>query len=346
MAKLTITVINYNSQGYIKRCLESILEQTFEDFEVIFIDNASKEREDIKFMKDNYGAHAKITIVENQNNRGYAHAANQGIELALNRGSKYVSIVNPDIIFEPDYYEKVINKMDAFPEASSITGKIYKYDFANDTKTNIIDSTGLFAYKNRRIVDEGQGTIDEGQFNQEKEVFGVSGACPVYRIEALEHVKIMDQYFDEDFFMYKEDTDLAWRFLLYGWKNLYIPDAIAHHGRGTGVYPRFSTREIIKNRKNLNKFQKQLSFRNQHIMQTKNEMWGNYIHHFFPILTRKILTPIYMTFFEPYLWKSYLQYLNTLPNTYKKRKIIMANKALTPKEMRKWFKSTSKRKAS
>ena len=139
----------------------------------------------------------------------------------------------------------------------------------------------------------------------------------------------------------KEDVDLAWRLQIYGWKSLYYPKAIAHHGRGTGVHRRFFNKELLKVRDRLSKFQKHHSFRNQHLMQAKNEFFINFLRDFFPIMGRKILMLIYITFKEPYLWKSYKEYLKLLPKILKKRKIIMKNKKTSAKKMRKYFKKQS-----
>ena len=334
-------VINHNSTDYLRNCTESLLAQSYENLEVIFIDNNSTGRDGLKLMHDTYDDNPRVTIIANTENKGYGKAANQGIRMALGRNAEFVSIVNPDIIFTEEYFTKILGRMNKDGKIASMTGKVYKYDFINEKPTDIIDSVGLFAYRNRRIIDDGQGMVDTGQFDKEKEVFGVSGACPIYRLDALEHVKVLEEYFDEDFFMYKEDTDLAWRFLLYGWKSLYYPEAVAYHGRGTGIQPRFSTKEILKNRKNLSRFQKKHAFRNQLAMQSKNDLWGNVGKDIFPIILRKTMLPFFMTFVEPYLWASYVDYLKLLPKIKKKRKIILANKVLSAKEMQKWFKDQS-----
>lgn len=340
MAKLTIVVINYNSFPFLKTFLGSVLNQSYQDFSLVFIDNASPEKDALDFMHQNFDSDERVSIIANTTNKGYSKAANQGIRIALGKGSEFVCIANPDMIFELDYFEKLIGRMRYLPRAAALTGKIYKYDYKNDKPTNVIDTVGLFAFRNRRVIDEGQGVIDEGQFGEEKEVFGVSGACPLYRLSALEDIKVLDEYFDEDFFMYKEDVDLSWRFLLYGWKSIYCPEAVAYHGRGTGVYPRFRTMEIIQNRKHLSRFQKKLSFRNQHLVQSKNELNANFFHDFFPIVLRKLMAPVYITIFEPYLWGAYIEYFKLLPRIRKKRKIIMQNKKISPKEMEKWFHQT------
>jgi len=336
-AKLVVVIIHYNTPDFLKTCMKSVIGQSYEELEVVFIDNASPDRSGLDYMHSQFDGNNKVTIISNSDNKGYARAGNQGIKIAISREAEFVSIVNPDIIFTADYFEKIIARMKKLSKVASAIGKVYKYDFNNDKPTDIIDTTGLLAYKNRRIVDRGQGVIDEGHFNEEEEVFGVSGACPVYRIKALEDVKVLDEYFDEDFFMYKEDVDLSWRFLLYGWKNLYFPEAVAYHGRGTGTGKKNSILEIVGNRKNLSQFQKKFSFQNQLLMVKKNYLWGNFFKNFYKILPVTLATPFYVIFKEPFLLGSYISYLKKLPRILRKRAIIMKNKKVTAKEMNKWF---------
>lgn len=341
--KVCIVIIHYNTPEYLKTCLDAIFKQTYMNLDVIFIDNDSPDKKGLEFVEEEYGDRKRLKIVANKENIGYAKAANQGIKMAIENDSPadYVVITNPDIIYTPEYFERVVGRAEQDKKIAAITGKVLKYDFEGKKPTNIVDTVGLFAYRNRRIIDDGQGLLDEGQFNEEKEVFGVSGACPMYRREALEDVKIFDEYLDEDFFMYKEDVDISWRFLLYGWKNLYHPKALAYHGRGTGINKRFFNKDVLSNRKKLSKFQKTYSFKNQKLMERKNELWGNFFRDFFPIMGKKIGLIIYITFREPYLWRSYLQHLKQLPSTLKKRKVIMAKKRVSAKDMQKWFKKQS-----
>ncbi|MFH1284680.1 MAG: glycosyltransferase family 2 protein [Candidatus Peregrinibacteria bacterium] len=338
--KVSVTIIHYNTPQYLKTCLDSIFAQTYKNIDVIFIDNNSPDKSGLNFVKREYKDKKNLRIIPNAINTGYAPAANQGIRLAIEcqNPADYVVITNPDIIYTKTYFEKAISRIEKDPDLAAITGKVYKYDFDSKKPTKIIDTVGLLAYKNRRVVDRGQGAQDTGQFDKEEEVFGISGACPLYRREALEDVKVLGEYFDEDFFMYKEDVDLSWRFLLYGWKSLYYPKAIAYHGRGTGVFKRFSTAQAMAHRGKLSKFQKKYSFRNQRLMQTKNELPGTFFANFGTIMLRKILTPIYITFREPYLWRSYIDYLKLLPRALKKRRVIMKNRRISTSEMKKWFK--------
>ncbi len=342
--KVAIIIIHYNTPQYVEKCLDAIFAQTCENIEVIFIDNNSPEKEGLEIVKEKYADEKRLKIVANDENLGYAKGANQGIKMAIERENPadYVVITNPDIIYTPTYFEEIIERAEKDKKIAGITGKVFKYDFDRDAKTNIIDTVGIFAYKNRRFIDDGQGLLDEGQFEEEKEIFGVSGACPMYRREALEDVKIFDEYMDEDFFMYKEDVDLSWRFLLFGWKNLFYPKAVAYHGRGTGIYRRFFNKDVLKNRAKLSKFQKTYSYKNQHLMEKKNELWGNFFRDFFPIMLKKLGLAFYITVKEPFLWKSYFQHLKQLPKILKKRKEIMARKKVKAKDMQKWFQKQSK----
>ncbi len=327
---VSIVIINYNTKKYLESCIQSLLEQTWPEYEIIFLDNDSSDGS-FEFVSEKY---PHVTAIKNAKNLGYASAGNQGIKLAK---GKYVMTINPDIIFEKDYVEHCVRKMEEDKRIGAIGGKIYKYNYENNHKTSFIDTVGIFCYRNRRFIDDGQGLEDKGQFDDEKEVFGVSGACPVYRKEALEEVKYKDEYFDENFFMYKEDIDLSWRLRLAGWKCWYLPSAIANHGRGTGVLKRFTHMEVAKNRSRLNKNQKYFSFRNQRLTQLKNELAGNFIKDFFPILWKEILIKGYVIFREPYLIKAWFDLIGKVPSTLKKRADIMKKRKVDSKEMDRWL---------
>ena len=216
---------------------------------------------------------------------------------------------------------------------------VLKYDFENHKPTKIIDTVGLCISRGGRTKDSGQGHEDKGQFDEEKEVFGISGACPLYRREALEDAKYKDEYFDEDFFMYKEDVDLSWRLQLLGYKFLYYPKALAFHGRGTGVIKRDSVRETFKNRKRLSKFQRTYSFRNHHLMLFKNLTPWNYIKNFFHLATRNTASLIYALVYEPFVLKSLVEYFKLLPKMARKRRHLMKKKRAKSSRINRFMKA-------
>lgn len=323
---LSIVIINYNTKHLLDGCIKSLLAQTYKSLEIIFIDNKSEDGS-CAFVQENF---KEVIAVCNTDNIGYAPAGNQGIKLGK---GEYIMLMNPDILFEPDYIEKCIKQMEKDQKIAAICGKIYKYDFQKNEKTKFIDTVGLFCFRNRRVIDDGQGLKDKGQFDEEKYVFGISGACPIYRKKALEDVKIFNEYLDDDFFMYKEDVDISWRFLLFGWKSFYLPTAHAYHGRGTGVLKRFTHMEVAKNRSKLNAFQKSYSYKNQRLMQVKNELWPGVLQDFFPMLWKEILITGYIFLREPYLLKWWWEMMKQMPHAVKKRKEIMKRKRVQWKDI-------------
>ncbi|MFH1720649.1 MAG: glycosyltransferase family 2 protein [Patescibacteria group bacterium] len=324
---ISIIIIHYKTKRLLKPCIEALLKQTYADKELIFIDNDSQDGSP-EYMRENW---PEVKVVANTFNTGYAGAGNQGIELSK---GEYVFITNPDIILEPKYFEKAIARMEKDPGIAALTGKVVQYDFESGKATGLIDTTGLKITCGRRVVDRGQGEKDIGQYEKEEEVFGISGACPLYRREALEDAKICGEYLDNDFFMYKEDVDLSWRFQLFGWKCLYYPEITAYHGRGTGVFDRSDIRGVLKHRGELSKFQKYYSYKNQRLMQFKNETIGSFVRHFPWIIGKEIAHFGYMVFREPYLFKSMWAGMKQIPRILKKRKEIMKKRK---DSILKWF---------
>ena len=137
--------------------------------------------------------------------------------------------------------------------------------------------------------------------------------------------------------MYKEDVDIAWRFLLFGWKNFYLPSAVAYHGRGTGTLKRFTHTEVAKNRSKLPKITKYYSYKNQRLMQVKNELAGNFWEDMIPILWKEILIAGYVLFREPFLIKAFGEFLFQLPSALEKRHYIMKHRRVSSKQMKQWL---------
>jgi len=225
----------------------------------------------------------------------------------------------------------------------SLQGKLLrlKIDDEKLTKTDIIDNAGLIIFKNRRVIARGQGQADRGQFDGQKEIFGVDGAAPIYRRAALQTIKIcLDgqcEYLDEDFYMYKEDVDLAWRLRLAGWQAYYEPRAMAWHARTAGDSAAVNYFGMIKERLKINKFAKYLSFKNQRLMQIKNEQPVLLFEHLLWFLPKEIASWIYVILFERYTWKAIRDLFRQAPRAWQKREVIMVQKKVSAKEMEKWF---------
>ncbi len=218
---VTVVLITWNSAPYLWRCLSGIAAQTHRDLELIHVDNASAD-DSVARVRE-FFPNARQII--NSENRGFAAAANQAIRVA--RG-EFVALCNPDAFFTPDYLAKIIEALDRAGEKfGAATGTLFRAKGHDIEATEEIDSIGIRMTRSGRHFDisrdPGPGARDE--------VFGVSGAAAVYRKSFINDVTINDEYFDEDFFAYREDADVAWRGRLFGWRALHAPEAIAHHVR-------------------------------------------------------------------------------------------------------------------
>lgn len=344
--RISIQIVTLNSQRYLKQCLDSVFDQNYKDFSVLIIDNASNDN-GVRFIKENY-PHTETKgpfFLQNVKNLGFSRAHNQGINLTK---SELILIMNPDVILEPDFLENLVKVMEKDTRAGSAGGKLLKIKFGDPeidekTKTNIIDSTGLKVLKSRRFIDRGEGEEDKKQYDKKVNVFGISGACALYRRSALEDIKFpllkgqtlksskqdKGEYFDEDFFAYKEDADLAWRLQLRGWKSVYAPKARAYHFRiGASSGRRFSQSRLVN----------YLSFRNHLWVLLKNSYCSNFFLHSWTILPYQLFKKFYLLFTQPFNFiKSGLSFCVKALKMLKKRKHILQNAKITPKQMRKWF---------
>jgi len=340
---VSIILLLYKPGFYLKPCLESIFSQSYKNTELLIIDNCSgdgtpsKAQEIIASAEQNVPFHR---IIINDRNLGFAAGHNLGIRKS--RG-ELVVLVNQDVILDEDFLKNIVGVFEN-KKIGSAQGKLLRLKMEEGTlnRSDIIDTTGLVVLKNRRIIARGQGEKDEKQFEKKEEIFGVDGALPVYRREALQDIKILldgkEEYFDENFFAYKEDVDLAWRLRLYGWQAFYASNALAWHARSAGESAATNYIDIIKERIKIGKLPKHLSFKNQRLTQIKNEQARLLLKHSPWWLTKEIASWIYVFLFEHYTWKAIRDLFKQAPRAFEKRKIIMAQKKVGEKEMERWFK--------
>ncbi|SRR3989339_420054 len=339
---ISVNLLLYKPGVYLKPCLESILTQSYKNFELLMTDNASGDEtvERVKKILEDSLTTIKWRLIVNEKNLGFAAGHNSSIKES---SGELVVLVNQDVILDEFFLENIIGVFEQDKNIGSAQGKLLRLKVSEDKleKSEVIDNAGLVILKNRRIIARGQGQEDNGQFNKQEEIFGVDGALPVYRREALEDIKInLDgkiEYFDEDFFAYKEDVDLAWRLRLYGWQAKYEPKALAWHARTAGDSAKTSYIGIIKERLKINQFGKYHAFKNQRLMQIKNEQIGLLLCHFPRFIFKEISAWLYVLVFEHYTWKSMKELFRLAPRAWQKRKIIMAKKKISNDEMKRWF---------
>jgi GT2 family glycosyltransferase len=246
-ALVSAIVVTWNSAEFLRRCLESIREQSYQPIELIHVDNASSD-DSVRLVE---GARQIV----NAENRGFAAAVNQGIAIAK---GEYVLLVNPDAFLEPDYAANLVRALErAGGRFGMATGKLLRAD-----DPNVIDTMGIRMTRTGRHLDihGGQALLPVlGAGGHE--VFGVSGAAAMYTRAFIDDVSIDGQFLDEDFHTYREDADVAWRGQLFGWRALYVPDAVGQHVRT--VTP--------ERRRSLPAFVNMHSVKNRFLLRLKNE---------------------------------------------------------------------------
>jgi GT2 family glycosyltransferase len=341
MPKVAINLVTWNGERQIEACLNSILEQTNQDFLLLIIDNGSVDKT-VSIIEEQYlpAFKDKIKFVKNKTNLGFAFAHNQAI---LWTDSDYVLVLNQDVILDSKYLEIAVDYLDKHHDVGSVSGKILRWqpgeidDFGNNHKSNVIDSLGLKVYKSQRVIDRAAGELDKGQYENITEIFGPSATCPIYRRQALEDIRFEDEFFDKDFFSYKEDVDVAYRLVWRGWKSYYLPQAVAHHERGVKSEHTDSHLAFIRHRKNKSKFVNYHSYKNHLFVLYKNLSRSNFWRLFFPIFGYEFKKIIYVFFLEGSSLGAIREFLSKKKKLKAKRHFIMSRRLIKDDEMRKWF---------
>lgn len=221
---VSIIVVAHDSAQDLPLSLTSALAQKGVATEVLLVDNASRDASG--------GVAAlyspRVRVLALAENAGFAAAMNAGIAATSGR---FVLSLNPDCRIAPDYAATLVRRMEARPAAGSATGRIYRAEGVDLSPTTRLDSTGIVFTASGRHFDRGSEEEGKGRYLEDEDVSGATAAAGMYRREALESAKISTGYFDADFFLYREDADLAWRLANLGWKCLYVPAAVAWHRR-------------------------------------------------------------------------------------------------------------------
>jgi GT2 family glycosyltransferase len=201
---------------------------------------------------------------------------------------------------------------------------------ADPRTTNIIDSTGIYFTPNMRHLDRGAEEIDRGQYDRPQYVFGATGAAAFYRRSFIDDVSVEGEFFDEDFFAFREDGDLSWRAQLMGWKCLYLPTAVAWHVR----------RVTPERRKDLPLVINWHSAKNRFLMRGKNASGWLCWRLFFPVLSRDAMTFGYAVLRDRRLLSAVTYWWKVRDSVRRKRRIIQSRRRVSDRELVWWFSNT------
>jgi GT2 family glycosyltransferase len=329
-ARVLVSIVTHNSERYLRTCLESLQMQTCRDFSLSIWDNASIDGTKglITEYRDILSA-----VHLSKDNSGFCAAHNRLISATP---SEYNLILNPDVVLDARFLEILIREMDRDPRAGSATGKLWRWQtesriledfFKQQSCPKILDSTGIYFTPAQRHFDRGAGEMDTGQYDRREYVFGASGAAAFYRRAMLQDIADESRYFDENFFAYREDADLAWRAQWMGWRCLYIPEATGYHARRVLPERRASLPDSI----NMH------SVKNRFLMRVKNMDCSMYARFFLPIALRDIVILACVLIREHSSLSAIPLIIKALPRTWAMRKSLQRRRRTSAMEIRTWF---------
>ncbi|MFL0556292.1 MULTISPECIES: glycosyltransferase family 2 protein [Paenibacillus] len=307
---VSIQIVTYNSAKDIEECLDAVRQQTYPIQEMIVIDNASTDGTVERVRAYIEQTHANnIHLVANSTNTGFAPAHNQGIRMTQ---SDYVLVLNPDVQLGTEYVERLVRGMEQRPEVGSATGLLIL-----KSSPDIVDSTGLLMNGIWRAFDRGAGE-PASRCRASGEVFGVSGAAAMYRRKMIEELSMDGEFFDADFFAYKEDVDVAWRANLLGWKAYYCAEAVATHERGWKKGSRHTQPLFIR----------RYSYINRYKMIYKNLSGARWMKHLPKLLAYELASNGYMLLREPKVLGAWKDFFDKMPDLKKKRREIQRRRLM------------------
>ncbi len=362
MSKLTINLVVYNGEKYIPFLFSSLKAQTFKDFEIIIVDNASTDKTVEIIKSELANSNIRYQIIQNSENVGFSPGHNQAYHAVT---TPYFLLQNVDMYLLPDALEKLVTFLDSYPNTGAIATRLMRWDFektmlarqnggsielsAQAGFTNLIDAIGIKLFRNRRAVEwltrqewssENKNLEVQEIYNKKvQEVFGVSGAFPIYRKALLDKILLPDNnLFDPTYHSYKEDLDLAYRLRNAGYVSYVLLDAVAYHDR-TGAGPKeMGDWHALKNKNNQSFFVSFHSYKNHLRTLYKNEYWQNVILDFVPIFWYEFKKFVFFLFNNPMIIiKGWSEIIKNLSYTIKARQTILASRKMYWKGIRRWF---------
>jgi GT2 family glycosyltransferase len=226
---LTVAVLSYDGRHLLEVILPSLARQRFRDFEVVVVDNGSRD-DTVTWLGEHW---PQAEIVSLEHNVGVTSALN----VCARAGSgALVALLNNDLELEQDCLGELVAALGEHPEAGWAGAKLRDFN-----ERTIIDGAGdVFTWAatgGRR----GHGERDSGQYDEPRAIFGACGGAAVYRRTVLAQVG----EFDEDFFAFYEDVDWNLRAQLAGFSCRYVPSAVVYHmgsatiGKGLSDFTRY-----------------------------------------------------------------------------------------------------------
>ena len=209
---MSIVILNYNAGNLLEKCISSVMQTNYKNFEIVLVDNASKDQSH-KRCKEKF---PQITLIENKENLGYCQGNNVGLEQV---DGEYIIILNPDTEVESNWIEEFLK------EYKNNGDGLYQPKLLSSKDKTIINSGGnmmnIFGFG----FSSGKGKKDSEEYNNFKLINYASGACLFTSKKILDKIGFFDPYL----FAYHDDLDLGWRASQLGIQSFYVPNVVVYH---------------------------------------------------------------------------------------------------------------------
>jgi len=222
--KTLVIIVNFNGKDFLCRCLESLQRQVFSNFKTVVVDNCSHDRS-VDGLEERF---PEVEVIRLEQNIGFAAANNYAIKKA--DGFQWVALLNPDTIAKPDWLSRLHIAAEKKPQYNFFGSKLIK-----ENSSGQLDGTGDIYHLCGLAWRRDHGATEKQTSRLDEEIFSPCAAAAMYRRDIVLEVG----GFDERFFCYFEDIDLAFRLRLLGHRCLYVPNAEVGHvgsaiaGRGS-----------------------------------------------------------------------------------------------------------------
>ena len=302
MARVVISLVTWNSEKDVPACLAAMQKQTFSDLHLVIVDNASED--ETRSVLSRVTRHmSNVHLISNGVNRGYAVAHNQAIRWATEHGAEFVLVLNPDVVLSADALAVLVRAMEVHTKAGSVGLPLVHED-------GTVDSLGLEVRWGGQCAERG-GHTSYTRVSHDERVLGVSGACALYRLSALTAcAEIRDgsvDFFDETFFAYKEDVDVALRLRACGWESWITHATTARHGRAVADASRGSVVFQYRGRAERSERRSYLSYRNHLFLLRKH--WKSMPVPKWQIVLYEFGKALYVLLREPQLLKAWKEFV-------------------------------------
>jgi len=232
MPKVYIIILNWNNWPDLEECLASLKNNDYPNYEVVIVDNDSKEKLQVS---------EGLKVIYNNENLGFVGGNNIGIKYALKNNADYILLLNDDTIVDKQFLSKMIETGESDDKIGMVGAKIYSYQ----DKNKLWFAGGEINWLYNKGIMRGYNQIDKGQYNNLEETDYLTGCCLLVKKEVIQKIGGLS----EDYFAYYEDTDWSLAAQKAGFKTVFVPEAKIWH-KGSKSFIQESPQYIYYNIRN------------------------------------------------------------------------------------------------